>query len=197
MRWLHENAPGLRAKRQPFLMVASFVNPHDIMFVDANVPGKPAVQKALAQGVLAPVPRSALYERQWELTLPRSLQESLKAPECRRRWRSTTAVGRASSASSRPTARICGTATTTTTSTACATATAASSLCKHNDVQVFDLKEDPDEMRNLALEPEKHQALILRLNGLLNEYVAREIGVNDGGFLPKIVRPRKAPLTFE
>jgi arylsulfatase len=64
-------------------------------------------------------------------------------------------------------------------------------LFKHNDVQVFDLKEDPDEMRNLALEPEKHKELILRLNGLLNERMAHEVGVNDGSFLPQAVRAKK------
>src|SRR5262249_28864754 len=64
-------------------------------------------------------------------------------------------------------------------------------LFKRNDVQVFDLKSDPDEMHNLALDKEKHKDTILRLSGLLNELMAREVGVNDGGFLPEAVRPRK------
>jgi arylsulfatase len=68
-------------------------------------------------------------------------------------------------------------------------------LFKHNDVQVFDLKSDPDEMRNLALEREKNGDTIMRLNGLLNELMAREVGVNDGSFLPEAVRP-KAPPRF-
>jgi arylsulfatase len=66
-------------------------------------------------------------------------------------------------------------------------------LFKHNDVQVFDLKTDPDEMHNLALDREKHKETILRLNGLLNDLMAREVGVNDGSFLPAAVRPKRAP----
>ena len=63
-------------------------------------------------------------------------------------------------------------------------------LFKHNDVQVFDLKADPEEMHNLALDREKNSDTIMRLNGLLNELMAREVGVNDGSFLPKAVRPK-------
>jgi arylsulfatase len=66
-------------------------------------------------------------------------------------------------------------------------------LFKHNDVQVFDLKTDPDEMRNLALDRGKNQDTILRLNGLLNELMAREVGANDGSFLPEAVRPKGPP----
>jgi hypothetical protein len=64
-------------------------------------------------------------------------------------------------------------------------------------VQLFDLKDDPDEVRNLALDREKNGETILRLNGLLNDLMAREVGVNDGKFLPEDVRPKKPPLTFE
>jgi len=63
-------------------------------------------------------------------------------------------------------------------------------LFKHNDVQVFDLKTDPDEMTNLAIEREKHKEKIQRLNTLLNELMAREVGTNDGSFLPKAVRSK-------
>jgi arylsulfatase len=64
-------------------------------------------------------------------------------------------------------------------------------LFKQNDVQIFDLKTDPDEVHNLALDQEKHKGTILRLNGLLNDLMAREVGVNDGSFLPDAVRPKK------
>jgi arylsulfatase len=67
-------------------------------------------------------------------------------------------------------------------------------LFKHNDVQVFDLKDDPEEMHNLALDREKHKDTILRLNGLLNDLMAREVGVNDGRFLPESIRPKRAVL---
>jgi arylsulfatase len=61
-------------------------------------------------------------------------------------------------------------------------------IFKNNDVQLFDLESDPDEMRNLALEPEKNRVLILRMNGLLNDLIAKEVGVNDGRVLPEQIR---------
>jgi arylsulfatase len=63
-------------------------------------------------------------------------------------------------------------------------------IFKNNDVQLFDLESDPDEMHNLAIEPEKNRATILRMNGLLNELMAKEVGVNDGRFLPQDIRPK-------
>lgn len=57
-------------------------------------------------------------------------------------------------------------------------------IFEKNDVQLFDLQTDPEEMKNLALEPEKNRALILQMNGLLNDLIAREVGANDGRFLP-------------
>jgi hypothetical protein len=37
-------------------------------------------------------------------------------------------------------------------------------------------------MRNLALEPEKNRDTILRMNGLLNDLIAKEVGVNRRAF---------------
>jgi arylsulfatase len=70
-------------------------------------------------------------------------------------------------------------------------------IFEYNDVQLFDLKDDPDEVHNLALDREKNGETILRLNALLNDLMAREVGVNDGKFLPEVVRPKKPPMTFE
>ncbi len=63
-------------------------------------------------------------------------------------------------------------------------------LFKHNDVQLFDLKSDPSEIRNLAIDPEKNRDMILRMNAMLNDLMSREVGANNGGFLPEVVRPR-------
>ena len=58
-----------------------------------------------------------------------------------------------------------------------------------DDVQLFDLRTDPDEMHDLALEPDKNRATILRMNGLLNDLMAKEVGVNDGRFLTQVIKP--------
>ena len=53
-----------------------------------------------------------------------------------------------------------------------------------NDVELFDLDADPDEMQNLALEPKKHGELLLAMNETMNRLLADEVGVDDGSFLP-------------
>ena len=62
-------------------------------------------------------------------------------------------------------------------------------LFAHNDVQLFDLKNDPDEMNNLALDRVKNATTLERMNALLNDLMAKEVGVNDGSFLPEVIRP--------
>jgi len=54
-----------------------------------------------------------------------------------------------------------------------------------NDVELFDLEADPDEMRNLATEPKNHGDLLLAMNEKMNALIEVEIGVpDDGRFLP-------------
>ena len=53
-----------------------------------------------------------------------------------------------------------------------------------NDVELFDLEADPDEMRNLAVEPKKHGDLLLAMNDKMNALIDAEVGVDDGRFLP-------------
>jgi arylsulfatase len=383
VRWLRGNAPDLRKKGQPFFMVMSFLNPHDIMFADANPPGRPPVQKPIAKGVLTPPPASAIYERRWDFPLPPSLGESLKAPgmpsalfeynkgwsdvfgviptdrkdmwqiyynyylNCIRDndrslqqiidaltdldlWKDTVVVftadhgemggahgglrskgpmcyeanahvpliiahpdGKAGKgctvltshidmlptfvgltglpAARRPAAikglpgrdfsalvadpekadvhairpgalfNYVGLSTVDADFFVPAfvrlaqgkrgpdltdiklgkrgflafvfdgryklgrfyapndfnTPKTLDELFRHNDVQVFDLKTDLDEMRNLALDRKKNGDLILRLNGLLNDLMAREVGANDSSFLPAAVRPGKSPRTSD
>jgi len=72
------------------------------------------------------------------------------------------------------------------------TPTALERILSENDIELFDLKNDPGERNNLAAEPEKHKATILRMNKLLNYLISKEVGENDGSFLPEPVRPRPA-----
>jgi arylsulfatase A-like enzyme len=80
VRWLRENAATARRTGQPFFMVSSFLNPHDVMYTDANVPGQPQVQIPVVPQATPPLPRSAIYQRTWPFSLPASLSESLTAP---------------------------------------------------------------------------------------------------------------------
>ena len=69
------------------------------------------------------------------------------------------------------------------------TPTTLDALYANNDIELFDLHEDPDEVINLALDREKNGALLLKMNALLNEMMAKEVGGNKGSYLPEAVRP--------
>jgi arylsulfatase len=59
-------------------------------------------------------------------------------------------------------------------------------LYKWNDVELFDLKTDPDEMVNLATDRAANQELILKMLSKLEAIIKAEIGVDDGRELPNI-----------
>ncbi len=54
-----------------------------------------------------------------------------------------------------------------------------------NDVELYDLQNDPHEMKNLARDKNK-QDLILTMNAKMNRLIAAEVGVDDGSFLPPV-----------
>jgi arylsulfatase A-like enzyme len=57
-------------------------------------------------------------------------------------------------------------------------------LLADNDLEVYDLKEDPDETYNMAQDLKANAQLIMALNAVLNERIEDEVGVDDGRFLP-------------
>ena len=61
-------------------------------------------------------------------------------------------------------------------------------LFEHNDVQLFDLEADPEELHNLAADPETNKELILEMNELLNETIKQEIGEDSGAEVKKALK---------
>ncbi|MFN4231374.1 MAG: hypothetical protein ACK4F3_16090, partial [Parvibaculum sp.] len=57
-------------------------------------------------------------------------------------------------------------------------------LIAHNDLELYDTQSDPDEIVNLAHEPEDHRAVIERLNAKMNDAIAIEVGIDDGSEFP-------------
>jgi len=57
-------------------------------------------------------------------------------------------------------------------------------LFKLNDVELFDLQADPNEVDNLVLEPKKHADLIVAMNAKLNRLIDAEVGEDAGQMLP-------------
>ena len=56
-------------------------------------------------------------------------------------------------------------------------------LVADNDLEAYDLEDDPQEMRNLA-QDSRVKDLIMALNASLNARIDEEVGVDDGKFLP-------------
>ena len=55
-----------------------------------------------------------------------------------------------------------------------------------NDVELFDLEEDPFEMNNLGMDKKKNTELIMTMNDKLNKLIDEEVGSDKGEFLPDI-----------
>ena len=79
IRWLRTNVAPMRRAGTPWMLVLSFINPHDIFFADVNRPGE-TVQKGLRPGQIAPIPADAQYRKQWDFPLWSTLDEPLRAP---------------------------------------------------------------------------------------------------------------------
>ena len=54
-------------------------------------------------------------------------------------------------------------------------------LLARNDLELYDTQEDPDELNNLASQPQAHEALLSRLNQRTNELIRLEVGSDKGG----------------
>lgn len=57
-------------------------------------------------------------------------------------------------------------------------------LTTHNDLELYDTLEDPGETNNLGAAPEAQRDRITDLNARLLALVDREVGVDDGAYLP-------------
>jgi arylsulfatase A-like enzyme len=58
-------------------------------------------------------------------------------------------------------------------------------LFQYNDVELYDLENDPNEMRNLAVDRRANGELLLAMNQKLNEVIEAEVGSDNGEFLPE------------
>lgn len=57
-------------------------------------------------------------------------------------------------------------------------------LYADNDLELFDLKSDPEELRNLALSPSQHVDILMTLNGQLNRLITDEVGEDSIASMP-------------
>ena len=57
-------------------------------------------------------------------------------------------------------------------------------LFASNDVELFDLEADPEEVRNLAMDRQKNADLLVAMNETLNQTIESEVGEDRGQMLP-------------
>jgi arylsulfatase A-like enzyme len=57
-------------------------------------------------------------------------------------------------------------------------------LISKNDIELYDLESDPEEIVNLADDKKNNGDLVMAMNAKLNTRIDEEVGVDDGSFLP-------------
>ena len=78
-RWFRTTAQELRAKKQPWYLAVNFVNPHDTMWIDSDLPGQ-VVQGKKHAVPIKPAPNAEVYKASWTNTpLPATRHQPLNA----------------------------------------------------------------------------------------------------------------------
>lgn len=79
-RWLRTKGEELRAAGKPWCLAVNFVNPHDVMYVDSDLPGETVQGKTHSMPIARP-PADEIYQATWdEVPLPSSRGQSFNAP---------------------------------------------------------------------------------------------------------------------
>ncbi|MFO1163455.1 MAG: sulfatase-like hydrolase/transferase [Reyranellaceae bacterium] len=79
INWLRTKGRPLSDDGKPWCMVASFVNPHDVMYFNTDAPGEAVQDTGKLRLHAARAPEHALYKATWDVPLPMSLRQPLDA----------------------------------------------------------------------------------------------------------------------
>ncbi|WP_029005039.1 sulfatase-like hydrolase/transferase [Azorhizobium doebereinerae] len=79
-RWLRTTGLELKAKGQPWYLAVNFVNPHDVMYINSDLPGETVQGKSSAMGIARP-PDDVIYKATWDdAPLPATRSQPFDAP---------------------------------------------------------------------------------------------------------------------
>jgi arylsulfatase A-like enzyme len=74
-RWLRTEGEALRAAGKPWYLAVNFVNPHDVMYVNSDLPGETVQGKSHALPIDLP-PAADIYQATWNVPLPATRGQS-------------------------------------------------------------------------------------------------------------------------
>jgi arylsulfatase A-like enzyme len=78
-RWLRTKGQALRASGKPWFLAVNFVNPHDVMYVNSDLPGETVQGRSTALPIARP-PADEIYRAEWQVALPATRSQPLDAP---------------------------------------------------------------------------------------------------------------------
>ncbi len=79
-RWLRTKGQELAQQGKPWYLAVNFVNPHDVMYIDSDLPGETVQGKVTAMPI-ARAPANDLYKATWDdVPLPNTRTQSWNAP---------------------------------------------------------------------------------------------------------------------
>jgi arylsulfatase A-like enzyme len=78
-RWLRTEGEALRAAGKPWYLAVNFVNPHDVMYVNSDLPGETVQGKSHALPIDVP-PAADIYQASWNVPLPATRAQSFEQP---------------------------------------------------------------------------------------------------------------------
>ncbi len=79
-RWLRLRGRPMHEQGTPWFLAVNLVNPHDVMFFDTDVPGRPVQNDGRLLMHIAREPDVPLYREQWDVALPESRMQPFDAP---------------------------------------------------------------------------------------------------------------------
>jgi arylsulfatase A-like enzyme len=78
--WMRTKGLTLKAAGKPWYLAVNFVNPHDVMYVDSDLPGETVQGKKTALPIFRP-PNDRIYSAAWDdVPLPATRGQALDAP---------------------------------------------------------------------------------------------------------------------
>ena len=79
--WLRQKGRPLSDGKQPWSLFVSLVNPHDIMYFNADAPGENKQDSGKLLMSTARAPKSKAYETNWRAPLPKTLKQAIDAAD--------------------------------------------------------------------------------------------------------------------